>query len=143
MPTVKELIESIISERKAEYVNLKVVEENNEKRDEEKAIKKLNKVDRLRKFCKDGKRVGFIAYTPGTESGRKFHCVNMIQSKVEKTKEGNFVIVGYDVELTLTKMVENGVDISKRVMFSKIKPEYKVYRCYRVDRILDGTITHE
>lgn len=139
MPTVKELIESFAGVNK-EVVRVSELEEAEK---EERAIKKLNKVDRLRKLCKGGKKVGFIVHTPGTESGRVFHCTTMMEAKVEKTLEGNFVIVGYDVELTLTKMAENGVDISKRVMFSKIKPEYKVYRTYRVDRILDGTIVYE
>lgn len=139
MPTVKELIESFTSTNK-EIARVPELEEADR---EEKAIKKLNKVDRLRKLCKGGKKVGFIVQTPGTESGRMFHCVTMMQAKVEKTLEGNFIIVGYDVELTLTKMAKSGADISKRVMFSRIKPEYKVYRSYRIDRILDGTIVYE
>lgn len=135
MPTIKELMEAVVA--KEEVVPQEIEHKKND------AIKKMNKVKRLKKLCEGGGKVGFIAYTPGTESGRMFHCVNMMQAKVEKTLEGNFVIVGFDVELTLTKMAENGVDVSKRVMFSNIKPEYKVYRSYRIDRILDGTITFE
>ena len=132
MPTVKELIESV--------VKISNDADSNSSSKETEAIKKANKVDRLRKLCKMGRKICFVVHTPGTETGRKFHCVSMIDAEVKKTEAGNYTITGVDMELTLTKMVENNCDIPRRVMFSKIDDKNKVFRTYRIDRIVDGTI---
>lgn len=107
---------------------------------EEDKLRKANKVVRLKKLCAMGKRIGFVVYTPGTESGRPFHAVQMVCAEVNKTAEGNYIIKGVDVELSLTQDAKNEAKISKRAVIAE-KFDSKCFRSYRIDRILDGTIT--
>lgn len=132
MSTIGELIKGVFMNRS------KNVEKKFSDREIE-GLNKANKVDRLRKLCKLGKRISFVVFTPGTESGRRFHCVHLVNAEVKRTSEGNYIITGIDAELSLNESYKEYSCPSKNIVLTKnfIKD---VFRSYRVDRILNGTI---
>lgn len=132
MSTIGELIKGVFMNRS------KNVEKKFSDREIE-GLNKANKVDRLRKLCKLGKRISFVVFTPGTESGRRFHCVHLVNSEVKRTSEGNYIITGIDAELSLNESYKEYSCPSKNIVLTKSFAK-DVFRSYRVDRILNGTI---
>ena len=135
MPTIGELIknEGIVIDRSREIAEKEI------SNSEIESLNKANKVDRLRKLCKLGKRISFVVFTPGTESGRKFHCVHLIDAEVKKTSEGNYIITGIDAELSLADNFKELTNLPKNIILTKNFVK-NVFRSYRIDRILNGTI---
>lgn len=132
MSTIGELIKGVFMNRS------KNVEKKFSDREIE-GLNKANKVDRLRKLCKLGKRISFVVFTPGTESGRRFHCVHLVNAEVKRTSEGNYIITGIDAELSLNESYNKYSCPSKNIVLTKNFAK-DVFRSYRVDRILNGTI---
>lgn len=132
MSTIGELIKGVFMNRS------KNVEKKFSNREIE-GLNKANKVDRLRKLCKLGKRISFVVFTPGTESGRRFHCVHLVNAEVKRTSEGNYIITGIDAELSLNESYKEYSCPSKNIVLTKSFAK-DVFRSYRVDRILNGTI---
>ena len=132
MSTIGELIKGVFMNRS------KNVEKKFSDREIE-GLNKANKVDRLRKLCKLGKRISFVVFTPGTESGRRFHCVHLVNAEVKRTSEGNYIITGIDAELSLNESYNKYSCPSKNIVLTKSFAK-DVFRSYRVDRILNGTI---
>lgn len=137
MATVRELMESLKTTLAKGEKKFSIDEVSNSGGEN---FKKLNKVDRLRKLCSDGKRIGFIAFCPETRSGRPYHCATLVNAEVKKTSDGNYIITGIDVELTLGNFAEQGKIPGKRVVISRNFDGNEVFRSYRIDRIVDGTI---
>lgn len=132
MSTIGELIKGVFMNRS------KNVEKKFSDREIE-GLNKANKVDRLRKLCKLGKRISFVVFTPGTESGRRFHCVHLVDAEVKRTSEGNYIITGIDAELSLNESYKESACPSKNIVLTKSFAK-DVFRSYRIDRILNGTI---
>jgi hypothetical protein len=135
MPTVKELKAPALAEQE------EVTEIVEEVRNDEK-LKKANKVKRLQNLCKEGRRVGFLVYTPGTESGRLVHAATMEDATVEKTQEGNYIIKGRDLEEELKADLANGANPETLSVLRKRPDDQKKFRSYRIDRIINGTIVY-
>lgn len=137
MPTIAELINGIVREEREIACSPIALEK--EKREE--SLKKANKVERLKRLCKEGRRIGFIVETPGTKSGRPYHSTFLMDAEVKKTEDGEYVITGIDIELSLVASLEANKKASKRAVITK-KMNELCFRSYRIDRIMDGTIVY-
>lgn len=104
----------------------------------EEAIKKLNHIDRLKKLCKEAKTISFLAVTPGTTHDRNVHAVMLQDAMVEKTKEGNYIIKGRDLEEELKLDLKDEIPAEELSIMRK--REKCVVRSYRIDRIIRGSI---
>ena len=96
------------------------------------------KVSRLRRLAKNGGRVAFVAFTPGSGEDRRVQSVILRDVSVKKTSNGDYIAVGRDLEHEERLQIENG---GERRPYSKRRKFEKVFRAYRVDRIVNGTIT--
>jgi hypothetical protein len=108
----------------------------------EDGLSKANKVKRLKKLCEENRRIGFVVETPGTTHGRPVHAVMIVNAKVEKTSAGDYIIIGRDVELELTKKAEQGELGKNAVITLSGSTGSEVFRSYRIDRIFNGSITY-
>lgn len=136
MATVKQIILGFVSspakrtkEEVKEIVDSFVHDEN---------TKKLNHVDRLKRLCKEAKTISFLAVTPGTTHDRNVHAVMLQDAMVEKTKEGNYIIKGRDLEEELKLDLKNEIPAEELSIMRK--REKCVVRSYRIDRIIRGSI---
>lgn len=103
------------------------------------ALKKANKVERLIALAKMGvKQISFTVNTP-TSVDRVVQSVTLRDFKVRETKDGNFIVNGRNV----AKELENDMHRFGKVN-SLLKTRSKedcIFRSYRVDRMIDGTIS--
>lgn len=136
MPTVKELLSSAVINKEPE-----LPQETVEEIQRRKALKKLNKVKRLQALSNDGATVSFLAYTPGTSQGRPVHGTILKDITVKKTLEGYYVVVGRDLEEELKTDISNGCSSSDLSVLRKRDKDKAVFRSYRIDRIIDGSIS--
>ena len=93
--------------------------------------------DRLRRLSEEKKRVSFLVYTPGTEHERPVHSVQMKDFYLKKSKDGNVLVVGRDLEQELMS------DMSKSQgpePGGHRRKSQKVFRSYRLDRIVPRTV---
>ncbi|MGQ4893386.1 MAG: hypothetical protein ACP6IQ_02035 [Candidatus Njordarchaeia archaeon] len=95
----------------------------------------LTKVRRLKKLAKEYKRISFLVHCPGTKHERKYHAVQLKDFKVWRSKEGNYIITGRDLE---EELKEYG-PVPPRGHRPKSQ---MIFRSYRIDRILPRTIIH-
>jgi hypothetical protein len=146
-PSVKEILEGTVGQQpatevKKENVVMSVVEASGTATQQaewsisrHRSGKTLK--DRITELADAKKRISFIVHTPGTEHERPFHSVQMKDFYIKETKDGNKLIVGRDLE---KELIEDQTHGRTRVPGSKRKKAEKVFRSYRLDRILPRTL---
>lgn len=102
-------------------------------------LRKANKVVRLKALAEKEATISFVVETPGTTHDRMVHAVMLKNFCVRETKDGNFIVTGLDVEETLKADIERGIDSLS--VFRKRDSDNSEIRTYRIDRIVNGTIT--
>lgn len=140
MAKVKEMLAYALGMRKVSDVKPEIPEGLLEMAKEEAGIKKANKLDKLRRLCKSGRKVAFSVYTPSTEQGRLVHSTILRDAVVSRTSHGDYIITGRDIEEELKFDLSNGVQSEKLKSSKRRKKSDLKFRAYRIDRIIDGTI---
>ena len=96
---------------------------------------KEHKFEKLRRLAQEQLLVSFVVKTPSSEHS-SIQAVVLRNANVTKSQQGNYLICGRDIEEEEKIQESNTV---RRAFCSRPKHE-RVYRCYRVDRIINKTI---
>lgn len=86
-----------------------------------------SKVRVLRKMASENRVIGFVVHTPGSERGLATQSVVLKNAEVKCTGSGNHIITGRDLQLEAGR--------------GRINHEDPEIRSFRIDRIVNGTIT--
>ncbi len=81
----------------------------------------------LKKAIEQKKNVCFVAKTPTSDRGATTQCVMLRNAHVHRSKAGNDLITGRDIQLEI-------------LGFGKVNHENPVIRTFRIDRIINNTI---
>ena len=98
---------------------------------------KEHKREKLARIAKEEGIVSFVVKTPGSSQGDPVQAIILRDATVKKTKEGNYIVTGRDLEEE--ERIQLSADHVRRAYKSRPKKEM-VFRAYRVDRIINKTI---
>lgn len=105
----------------------------------DEALAKANKVKRLKRLASEGAAVAFLVSTPSSATS-KVQAVFMRDFEVKETLDGNFIVNGRDLEEELKADIARGMNPASLSIMRERKKEDMVFRSYRIDRIIRGSI---
>lgn len=139
MATVKEIIGGILKGKSEKEISAEKTEKIVKDYIHDESTKKLNHVERLQRLCNESKTISFLVKVNKTEHDRQVHAVMMKDAVVKLTADKNYVIVGRDLEEEMKLDIRNGVNPDELSILKK-REDGCVYRSYRIDNIIRGSI---
>jgi ABC-type cobalamin/Fe3+-siderophores transport system ATPase subunit len=101
-------------------------------------LTKEHKREKIKRIINDCGVVSFVVKTPGSSHGDPVQAVILRDACVKRTKEGKYIVTGRDLEEE--ERLQLSADHARRPYKSRPKKEM-VFRAYRIDRIVNKTIS--